>query len=557
MKTNHTYYKQFISLFILFLFNTNIYSQTMDLIDVKYQNIQIPHCSSIDLNLGTEHYITFKVRFEKPHYGTNADLTDIAGDVFVKLGARGTTVNLASNHINTNSWTVNGNIQYFELTGSVSISNSQLDTQGGVIFILYTSNNNNHYTSCEYSITRPEYFLNPSNTSVSCGSTGVTFNVSDTNNSPGTIQYNWSVGSGWKRNGVIVSNFTTSNSNITLVPYLYPPSNVNVTPVLNGVSYPQQTSTVSLSGFNPNNTIIGPSSICTTGNYDVLGSLPSNGSVTWSLLNTNIASLTQTGNSATITVNAGQDGQITVSAAIINSCGQSKVFSKQIFVGSPVVNNSQVYGGWDNTPVNSHAQLHVDWAQGNTGYLWTITTLNSSGSGTTPQFSATNSNTATGRYVTVNWGSRRGTYVVNCKAINSCSQTGIGHKVVTVFDQSNNPCPPYNPSNKGVNIVKIPKNMEFSIKVYPNPVKGDIIYVNKLAPFSSLNPCNNYSGKISPIKEIKNTVAIYDFFGNLVYTKTFDTDLFKIKNTKLKKGTYFLRVTDSYGITKKTTLKVN
>ncbi len=498
-----------------------------------------------------------------PNNGNNINDVADSGTIYIKLAARGTEINLGTIDINAFHWTTNSNQtrDYVNKNKVVTIYNSDLDDyENDKLFVIYKQGSivyGDTY-SCPHIITRPHYNLSPTSTTVSCNSSGTkNFTVINENSSPGTIQYHWNVGSGWMRNGVAVSNFTTTTNHITLVPYQYPPSDVHVTPILDGVAYDELTSTVSLSAFNPNLTVTGPASICSTGSYALQGSIPSNWSVVWSLQNTAIANLNQTGNNATVTVNTGQSGYITTNAFVTNSCGQTKVFPKQIFVGSPVVTTHQIYGGYDNMPVDSFSQLHVDWAQGNTSYLWTITTLSSSGSGTTPKFIATNSNTATTRYVTVNWGSRLGMYVVNCKATNSCSQTGISNKVVTVFDQSNNPCPPYNPFNKGENTnSKTQKDNAFTIKIFPNPINDGVINVRKILP-SLLNPCNNSGNKTNILKEIKNTVVIYDFFGTIVYTKVFDTDTFKIENTKLKKGTYFLRITNAYGISKKTTLKVN
>ncbi len=338
MKTKQTYHKILLT-FILFIFIHNLFAQEIDLTDVVYNTNQIPHCGSINLNLNDSHYITFKIHLEKPYYQDNpngANDINSTGTISIKLSARGTQTELASTSVFTNSWTNTNDTSYIDITGHITISNSELDIDvNDNIFVLYQSDFN--YNSCNYTIKRPKFSLNPNNTAISCGSTGNSFTVINENSSPGTIQYHWNVGSGWMRNGVAVSNFTTTTNHITLVPYQYPPSDVHVTPILDGVAYDELTSTVSLSAFNPNLTVTGPASICSTGSYALQGSIPSNWSVVWSLQNTAIANLNQTGNNATVTANTGQSGYITTNAFVTNSCGQTKVFPKQIFVGSPVV----------------------------------------------------------------------------------------------------------------------------------------------------------------------------------------------------------------------------
>jgi hypothetical protein len=90
-------------------------------------------------------------------------------------------------------------------------------------------------------------------------------------NSPGTLSYNWQVGSGWNNSsGNPVSSFVTTTNSVTLTPFSYPPSNVIVTPILDGVNQPQSTSTVSLSGFNPTfYEVVGQSSLCSSAIYTV------------------------------------------------------------------------------------------------------------------------------------------------------------------------------------------------------------------------------------------------------------------------------------------------
>jgi hypothetical protein len=133
-----------------------------------------------------------------------------------------------------------------------------------------------------------------------------------------------------------VSSFVTTTNSVTLTPFSYPPSNVIVTPVLDGVNQPQSTSTVSLSGFNPTfYEVVGQSSLCSSAIYTV-SNLPSDIIVTsWCVSNTSVASITFSGNQATLT-SIGGNGSVNVFATITNSCGQSKTIPKtNRAVGAP------------------------------------------------------------------------------------------------------------------------------------------------------------------------------------------------------------------------------
>ena len=567
MKTNHTYYKQIKQIIsialILYFFNSNIYSQTLDLYDVEYNYSQIPNCSSIDLNLNTEHYITFKVRFEQPYFENSTDNVNITGDVLIQLGALGTTITLVSHHINTNSWTINGNYQYFELTGLVSISNSQLNDDGGTLSALYDSTY--IYESCDYNITRPEYILSPSSSSISCGQSSATFSVSDVHNSPGSLEYHWNVGNGWKRNGSIVHTFTTTTNNIDLEPYQFPPSNVSVTPYLDGVPYNTLTSVVHLSEFTTTNDILGQDAICSSGNYQLENNLPNDYNVEWSIDNPFLASLVVNGQTVTIQAINNQNGPLVLSAKITNSCNQFVTITKTIYIGAPDVPVSlmHVLGGWDNVPAGTTSQLHVNWIPDATAYKWTIQNINHTGTGTFPYFvnyggnpNATTIIIPNSTYIDIQWGTLKGEYVINCWAINNCAQTPIGHKIVNVFDSSNNPCPPMGPI--GINPIW-DKTANIKIKVYPNPIgNNDVIYVNKIDPSLGTGPCNNsdYYGKNVKTKNILNIIKIYDKKGKLLFEKAYQKDQIKIKDLHLKSDTYFLVLQDSNGNMERTTLIV-
>ena len=233
MKTKYNFHKLTLIL-LLIIFSLNNFAQVDISTNTEYINNQIFNCNNIDLNLNNAHYITINIHLSKyydQYNGNNVNSIADNGTVYIKLEARGVEINLETIPINEYSWTTNSSLtrDFVNISRQITIYNTDLDDyENGKLFVIYKQGSvvyGDTY-NCPHTITRPHYNLSPTSTAIACNSpSSKSFNVSNTNNSPGTLQYNWSVGSGWKRNGVIVSNFTTSSSNITLVPYLYPPSN--------------------------------------------------------------------------------------------------------------------------------------------------------------------------------------------------------------------------------------------------------------------------------------------------------------------------------------------
>jgi hypothetical protein len=187
--------------------------------------------------------------------------------------------------------------------------------------------------------------MNHSNLSIHCSNTTpVTFEVTNVHNSPGVLSYQWSIGSGWEYNGNAVSNFTTSTNTVTLVPTSFPPSNVQVTPKLDGISVlPQLTSTISLASYNPSYTITGDNSLCDSATYAING-LPSGTTITsWSSSNATIATVSAINNYQAVVTKV-SDGSVTISATVQNSCGQTAPFTKNINVGAPSFANVYITG---------------------------------------------------------------------------------------------------------------------------------------------------------------------------------------------------------------------
>lgn len=342
----------------------------------------------------------------------------------------------------------------------------------------------------------------PTTQNIACGSTSpVVFSVSNVYNTPGTLTYYWNVGSGWT--GAVNS----SMSSVTLTPSSATslPSNVSVTPYLNGVAQPTKTCIVTRSPFNPSYTLTGNAQGCpnTSSNYSINSGT---NTVVWSLSNTGVASLnTTTGQNVILT--GIENGSVTLNATVTNGCSQTKVFPKAISIGRPVITNSTITGGGSTAPINSTTQLTVAEVTGATGYLWTVSNslsncVTANGS---PQpgvilpkfYNGLNTFTSVSRVATVNWGNCPSDVIVNCSAINACGNTGIGYRVVSVYGSGGggDPCPG-------------------RMSITPNPVKEDIITVNIADPIDPCGP-NVTATRLA----INNQVKIYDLLGNLLYSK--------------------------------------
>lgn len=353
----------------------------------------------------------------------------------------------------------------------------------------------------------PTFTLTSSTSSIPCGSTTpVTFTVNNVYSSPGTLSYNWSVGSGWS------GPVSTSASSITLTPTSFPYSPISVTPVLNGVPQPTKTVTITLTPFTSSAAISGAVTVCTSATYTLNGLLAGQ-SLAWSISNTSVATITgASGN--TVTVNKVGNGVVTLTATITNSCNQTKPINRTINVGSPSFPTTNMTG--DASPLTGQYKVYsVPVATGATSYNWYFdvggvlsTNINgweiSNGQGTTS--------------ITAKVGNP-GITVVVCKASNSCSNT-IKYTYVTVRSQTD-PC------------------SEFRI-VTTNPIKRGKSVMGVILP-PPTDPCDELYQKIMQKGE-KREIKLFDFSGRLVYSNYFYSDAFELNNLDLKKGTYILSV---------------
>lgn len=346
--------KQYL-FFLLSIIAINSYGQ----VQVSIQSMSyvsggsISNCGTIDLGTASSKTLQFSVELKKPY---NHAVGDGWLYVYTKKTPTYPEIDRYNQLIQSVAWSGSQPDEFFYSSIQVTLSAQDFNTSGGVLYVEYRSASNLAYTSCQYPIEKdelPSFSLSPTSTSVSCQSTSAkTFTVTPANIPSGaTVSYQWSVGNGWLYNGSVASNFTTSSPSIQLVPTQYPPGNVQVTPVLNGTSYPQLTSTVSLSNFNPSYQISGLSNVCDEESYVVnnLSSFvsiqsvsSSNPSVATAVLNTD----------GSITVTKIADGNITLSVVLQNTCSQTATLTKAIQVGIPasainasITGNSSVCDG--------------------------------------------------------------------------------------------------------------------------------------------------------------------------------------------------------------------
>lgn len=327
----------------LLVFLTVISLNSLGQVQVNIQSMHssnggyIGNCGTIDFGTASTITLQMYIELKKPYNQAVGD-----GELFVytKKTSSSPEIDHYYELVQSGSWSGGQPDEFFYSSPQVSLSAQDFNASGGVLYVKYKSSSNVEYSSCNYPIEKdevPSFSLSPINTTVSCGnSSPITFTVTPVNIPNGAnVQYQWSVGNGWSYNGSSVSSFVTTTPSIQLVPTQYPPSNVRVTPVLNGSSYPQLTSTISLSGFNPSYQISGSNNVCDEESY-VVNNLPtsvliqsvasSNPNVATAILNPN----------GSITITKVSDGTITLSVVLKNSCLQTATLTKSIQVGIPL-----------------------------------------------------------------------------------------------------------------------------------------------------------------------------------------------------------------------------
>ncbi|WP_309614210.1 hypothetical protein [Flavobacterium sp.] len=249
----------------------------------------ISNCGNIDFGTNPTVRVQFGITLTKP---TN-QVVGVSNLYVYSIGSSGSRIERKNEIVQPTSFDT-----YYTSSGDITMSESDFNTSGGTLFAIFKSSSNIEYqTTCSYTITKtlsPTFSLLPTSLSLACGDTSAkTFTVTPANIPNGaTLTYNWSYSSsGW-------SGSTSNTNSITLSPSSGSnlPTNVSVTPVLNGVAQPTKTCIVTRAPFTQTAAIIsGGNSICTpatSGVYSI--SNQGTNTVTWSSSNTAIATVSST-----------------------------------------------------------------------------------------------------------------------------------------------------------------------------------------------------------------------------------------------------------------------
>ena len=329
---------------VLLLFGLN-YNLSYGQVDTKIDQISVNNqqyvnnCSTIDFGTTTNNSLTIYFTLTKP---TNQAVGE--GKLRFMLKYSNSSIGDMITEIPIQSISWSNNTQFTHVIGG-NISSSSIQISGSSIYIEYESGSGSKYPSCEYPIIKtpqPTFTLSPSTLSLPCGDTGSrTFTVTPANIPAGAnVSYSWSH-PGW----ALVSSTATSrtlqpNSGTTL------PSNITLTPSINGIVQATKTCVVSRAPFNTSTlSISGNNYVCDTGIYSI-NNLPSSvviQSVTSS--NNNIATVSLTGTNE-ILVTKVSDGVVSITATIQNTCNQTATISKEnIQIGIPSYVNDAVISG--------------------------------------------------------------------------------------------------------------------------------------------------------------------------------------------------------------------
>jgi hypothetical protein len=565
MKTIHKF------LISAILFTNFIYCQvSTSITDVLVNNqTTVTNCNTIDFGSISNNNLSFFYKLQKNSAGycSDGNLKIILKYSSSTFGSqRGVMILLSSLR-----WDSNNRAEGYI---SCNISESEVQVSGSSIHLEYSDCNNNKTQSCEYPIIKtipPSFSLSPTTVSLVCGDTSSrTFNVTPLNIPSGAIvTYQWSY-SGWSQ-----LSYTTNSITLTPASAALLPSNVSVTPFINGVAQPNMSCSVSRADFTSTASINGNTVICPGGNsVYTINDLGAGNTVTWGSSNTAIATVSG-GTQSQVTVNGLSQGLVNLIATVTNSCGQiAPPLIKSLNIGAPVMANGVIYGElWVRKnffPLN----LNFPAVLGATTYTWSLA-QSSEFPPSCPirgAISAKFSNnsqaiTTTTPSATATFGNCLGDYFVNCSVSNVCGSTDAYMRYVTVGDSGSSPC---------ASGFALSKKYELT----QNPIKNGEIKINKLSnlvidnfPLESdpLNPSivngddpcyqewpKTYTGKrnLNVNKAIINSlieVKLFDFNGKQVYTKSFEAidEEIAIDDSNLKPGKYIMHINDGIGTQKK------
>ena len=545
MKTTNILTKNLIILFLLFVSST-IFSQEnpvdVNLTDMEYDSTPVMDCGTIDFGSNDHYYLNFTLEMYRDHDENDQvyDSYGESGTVYIELYSNGTLVHSEPYSIEQDDWFIDYTDRHkVSMPISFLVWSSDIDTDNNELKAKYATEMTHYYTQCNYTITKPVFSLSPENVAIPCQDTSQrTFSVENIHNSPGFLQFQWEVGTGWSRTGT----FTTTSNSITLTPNAFPPDNVSVTPILDGVSFPTLTSIVGLAPFNPtNNSIVGVSTACSsTSNVYTVSNLSNNINVnSWSLENADpnnhnvIATLSNnTGNSTSINVAANGNGTVILKVTLINSCGQiSPPITKQVYVGNPQ-KATKIIG-----PTSIHPDVIVNYQvppiEGATSYEWRVpypyTTVNNFTNSRLWQLDASTSHSS---YITAYTGTEGRAGLVQVWGKNVCGSGPVKYISVSQNQGGGN--------GRGEIIRRMDNfdndNQDINVLVYPNPTKDKIeitlenYFLNATYKIKIFD-LNNRLMKVVERKGNKSTINVKELPKGLYILKIYYGD--KIINQKI------------------------
>lgn len=318
---------------------------TISLDQVQVDGTSFYNCGTVEMTAGSSSKtVTCHLNLTKPssYVAGNGDLA-----LYRKDGNTGMATEIPTSYGNFESdWSMTSSTHYLTQVFSWFVLPSNFNQTGDKLYVVFEAQNGQKFTSCEYSVViKPAaplpvaFRISPHEVEVPCGSTTpVTFTAVNINNSPGSLSYNWHVGSGWSLpSGIPVSGtITSSSSSLVLVPTGTVLSDISVTPILAGTPRGTFTSDVSLKNYSSGATIIGDGSICSGNKNYTINGLLSGETVSWSTSNPFISGISATTGTQTA-LSLIMPGEVFLTAELTNACGQTTTKKKKVALGTPVI----------------------------------------------------------------------------------------------------------------------------------------------------------------------------------------------------------------------------
>lgn len=297
------------------------------LTNISVDDIAIQDCSTISFGTKTSISLLLKMTVTKGYYFIPDNFATFK--IYRKTGSSAPV--LINGIIVPNDAFTDGT--HWEAYFNQTLYASDFTIAGTVFYGVYEASTSIKPETCYYGVTKappPSFTISPTNLNLSCGDTSskvFTINPLDIPNGS-SISYQW-VHPGWN----LVSSTTNSR---TLVPIsgVSLPSDVTVTPYLNGIAKPNLICSLTRGTLSNSAILKGNSMICSGSSNYTINNLEVGDSVTWSSSNNAIATVSN-GTQTQITVNSVSQGLVDLIATITNPCGQVITKQKSIWIGEP------------------------------------------------------------------------------------------------------------------------------------------------------------------------------------------------------------------------------